>query len=305
MYYILYGLVYLISLLPLRVLYVLSDAIYLLLYYGTGYRKAVVMGNLAIAFPEKTEAERTLIAKKFYHNFIDSFIETVKILSASEKWLKKHFVIDPTILEYVFAQGKKCQIHLGHNFNWELGNAAMPLQISAKMLTVYMPVKAKAIDRLFLKLRGRTGTGLLPATSMRTAIIPYRNMQYLLVLVADQNPGDPKNAYWLNFFGRPTPFVRGPERGARLGGTPVTFCYITKERRGYYQLHISLAAEFPDQLPEGELTRRYIKFLEKVMSETPDLWLWSHRRWKHSWKPEYQKMWIDTAPLPSSTHSLP
>jgi Kdo2-lipid IVA lauroyltransferase/acyltransferase len=298
MYYLLYGLLYLLSLLPLRVLFLLSDFLYFLLYYVAKYRIAVVDGNLTIAFPNMKTEERERVMKQFYHNFVDSFVETVKILSASRSWLQKHFLIDPTVVQNVLDKGKKVQIHLGHNFNWELANVTMPMMISQKMLTVYMPVKAKAMDKLYLTIRGKTGAGLLPATTMRTAIIPYRNSQYVLVLVADQNPGDPKNAYWLNFFGRPTPFVRGPERGARIGDIPVVFANMVRLRRGYYQLHFELAEEFPSKLPEGELTRRYIRFLERAMTASPDLWLWSHRRWKHSWKPEYKRMWIDTEAMP-------
>jgi len=83
MYYIVYGSLWLLSLLPLRLLYVLSDCIYGLVFYVFKYRKNVVMKNLLIAFPEKTEKERRQIAKKFYHNLIDMFIETLKMLSVS------------------------------------------------------------------------------------------------------------------------------------------------------------------------------------------------------------------------------
>src|ERR1700722_9376952 len=125
MYYLFYGALYLVSLLPMRLLYLLADGIYVLVYHVFGYRRKVVMANLEIAFPEKTEAERIRIAKKFYHNFIDSFIEVVKLVSASEAFLHKRFTVDVSALTEVYKTGKSCQMHLGHTFNWEWGQIVL------------------------------------------------------------------------------------------------------------------------------------------------------------------------------------
>lgn len=292
MYYLVYIPLYLMSLLPLRVLYLLSDCLAALNWYIIGYRKKVVLDNLRIAFPEKTEQERKKIGKKFYRNFIDNFIETIKLLSASQQFITKHFVIDNDVFTPIYQSGRKCQLHLGHNFNWEIANVAMPYYTAYTFIVVYMPIKSNVMDRLFLRLRSRTGSVMLPATNMRNAIVPYRNSQYLLTLVADQAPGDVSRAYWLNFFGRPTPFVRGPESGARVGNIPVVFAQLYKVKRGYYRASLEIGADSPRNLPEGELTRRYIAFLEKAIRRQPDMWLWSHRRWKHNWKEEYAKLWI-------------
>lgn len=290
MYYVLYGFLYVLSLLPLRVLYLLSDLAFLIIYRMAGYRKAVVMKNLDIAFPEKTLDEKKKIAAKFYLNFTDTFIETIKLLSASNAFIKRHYTGNNEIFESLHASGKKCQVQLGHNFNWELANVGMPLYAPYMLLTVYMPVNNKAVDRLFKKIRTRTGAILLPATKMSTAIVPYRNEQYMLALVADQNPGVPANGYWVNFFGRPTPFVKGPEKGARANDAAVVFVQFTKKKRGYYQAHFELATDDPNSLPETALTRTYVRYLEDVIRAHPEMWLWSHRRWKHEWKPEYGKV---------------
>jgi len=288
MYYVLYGFLYLLSLLPLRVLYLLSDFAFLIVYHVMGYRKKVVMQNLTIAFPQKTEAEKRRIARKFYRNFTDTFIETIKLLSAGPKFFNRHFKADYTVFHELYAQGKKCQVHLGHNFNWELGNLTTGLNMPHTLLGVYQPIQNKAINRLFLKIRSRTGTILLPANDMRNAFMPHRDKMYALGLIADQNPADTRRGcFWVEFFGRPTPFVSGPENGARTGNIPVVFSHFTKIRRGYYQGHLLLAEENPASLPKGELTRRYIAYLEEVITANPEMWLSSHRRWKHQWKPEY------------------
>lgn len=293
MYYIVYGFFYLISLLPLRLLYVLSDAVYGLVYYIIGYRREVVMNNLTIVFPEKTEAEKIHIAKKFYHNFIDSFIETIKLLSASNRFILSHFTANLEVVNDLYKTGKSCHLLLGHTFNWEWGNHSVGLQIDYNFLVVYMPIASKAIDRLFLKLRTKGKTRMLSAHNMRADMLPFRNTQYALGLAADQSPGDPKYAYWLNFFNRPTPFVAGPEKGARARDLPVVFCNIKKLRRGYYNLVSSIGEANPELLPHGALTVKFARFLEEVIRKQPDMWLWSHKRFKHEWKEEYKAMWVD------------
>jgi Kdo2-lipid IVA lauroyltransferase/acyltransferase len=287
MYYIIFGLLYTLSLLPLRILYLLSDFAYFILYHIAGYRKKVVFQNLTIAFPNKSEHEKTAIAKKFYRNFTDTFIETIKLISANKAFVDRHFTFDTEVFDKIYAEGKKCQIHTGHNFNWELANLAVAGNIPFTFLGVYMPIENKTFDQLFLKIRAKTGGVLIPATNMRNAMLPFRNTQYALGLIADQSAGNRHKAYWVNFFGRPAPFVRGPESGARMGCIPVVFGHFTKKERGYYEGHFHLEEEKPQTLLAGELTLRYISYLEKVISDHPEMWLWSHRRWKHEWKEEY------------------
>jgi len=165
-----------------------------------------------------------------------------------------------------------------------------------------MPIKNKAIDKIFHGLRSKGGTGLIAATPPRAFIsgmAKFKSTQYLLVLAADQSPADPSKAYWLNFFGRPTAFVTGPEKGARLNDLPVFFCNISKIRRGYYDAQFTYVEEHPALFPEGDLTVRFARFLEDVIRKYPSMWLWSHRRWKREWKEEYRSLWIDdpaTAP---------
>ena len=278
MYYLVYGFIYALSLLPLKVLYLFSDACYLLIYYIIGYRRKVVEENLRIAFPDKS----------------------IKLFSAGESFYEKHFIMDLEPFRYLFDKGYTCQIHLGHNFNWELANLAVARKVSFTLLGVYMPIENKIFERLLKKFRGKFGTVLIPATKMRESIIHYRHQQYMLALVADQVPGNLNKAYWLNFFGKPTPFVQGPEKGARAGNLPVLFAEIRKIKRGHYQLFVNLATESPANLQQGELTRMYRDYLEEVIRKSPDMWLWSHRRWKRNWDEKYAEHWIDNTPPPQT-----
>lgn len=292
MYYIVYGLFYLLSLLPMRLLYILSDGIYGLVYYGLGYRKKIVLANLESAFPEKTLTERATIAKAFYHNLLDSFIETIKLVSASPRFLEKRVTANWEILDPIFKNGKSCQLHLGHTFNWEWGHHVLSSHTPYQVFVVYMPLSNAPLEKLMYRLRTRHGSRFIAAGSMSQSKELFKDTQYLLGLVADQSPGNLDNAYWMDFLGRPTGFVSGPERGARAGNLPVLFTSIVKPKRGHYHAFLELTCEEPAALKEGELTLMYARFMEKAIRANPEMWLWSHRRWKHSWNPIYTKNWI-------------
>jgi KDO2-lipid IV(A) lauroyltransferase len=291
MYYIVYGFFYLLSLLPWRVLYIISDGIYLILYYVIGYRKDVVKNNLLIAFPEKTEAERTQIMKNFYKGFVDTFIETIKLFSISGEELNKRFVCNFEVVNDLYKTGKKVQLHSGHFFNWEFANLAYSHNLVYTLLTVYMPIKNKIFNRLFIYMRKRFGAELLPATEFSKKFIGYAKQQYCLALVADQNPGGPDNAYWTKFFGKMTPIVKGPERGAKVADTAIVMCNFYKVKRGYYKSELKLLTTEPQAWPQGEITKQMIAFIEDTVRKHPSNYLWSHRRWKWEFdEKKYGKM---------------
>lgn len=287
MYYIVLGLLYLFSFLPLWIIYRVSDFFYFILCFVLGYRRKVLMKNISIAFPEKSETEKKKIIRKFYRNFTDTFLEAIKLLSMSEKSLRKRVQFDPTIYNELYRTGKSCQVHLGHNFNWEWVNVRVTKELPYPFLVVYMPIGNKLIDRLFKHFREKTGGIMLPATDMRNAMMPYRHQQYLLGLVADQNPGQPGKAYWIKFFDRWTPFVKGPEKNARFNNIPVVFARFSKPKRGYYVVESKLATLNPAEMKEGELTLAYVRYLEEVIRKQPEIYLWSHNRWKFEYKEEY------------------
>jgi KDO2-lipid IV(A) lauroyltransferase len=167
MYYIIYGLLYTISLLPFFILYGISDCIFFIIYYIVGYRKKVVFSNLDIAFPEKTKEEKILIAKKFYKNFLDTFLEAIKLLSISEKKFAKRATMDFTAIKNLIDKGKNVQIHSGHQMNWEYANWAVATQVSVPWIGVYMRINNKALDRIFYKLRNKEKTVLIAAQEFK------------------------------------------------------------------------------------------------------------------------------------------
>lgn len=287
MYYVVYIPLYLLSLLPLPVLYLFGDAVYGLLYYVLGYRKKVVMGNLEIAFPERSELERKKIAKKFYHNFVDTFIETLKFLSWNQKDMDKRFDSDLSGIEKAYECGKSISLIGLHNFNWEFVNWGLATRVKYPFLGIYLPVGNKSFDRIIREMRSKLGTILLPATDFKNHYLKYKDEKHVMASAADQSPGNPLNAYWVNFFGRPTAFVTGAEKGARINDSAVVFAYFYKIKRGYYRIDTKFITDDPRSLPEGVLTKMYAQYCEESIKKNPDNYLWSHRRWKHEYKKEY------------------
>jgi KDO2-lipid IV(A) lauroyltransferase len=293
MYYIVSGFLYLLSLLPWRVLYFLSDGVYGIMYYLVGYRKQVVLNNLAIAFPEKTDVERLRIAKDFYHNFLDTFIETIKLMSASEASIRSRISVNAEVLNDLYDTGKNVQILSAHFFNWEFGNLAMSLISRYPFIVVYMPVKSQVSDKLILNLRRRFGGIMVPATSFRRSFRPYAKDRYALTLVADQNPGSPTHAYWMPFFGKMVPFLKGPEKGAKSSNDAIIFAHFFREKRGHYKVEFKLLTTEPRLYAEGALTKELIRLTEEAIRKKPSNYLWSHRRWKWEYKEEYKDLVIE------------
>lgn len=286
MYYIVYGIFYLLSLLPWRVIYIISDCIYGVLYYIVRYRRDVVANNLLIAFPEKSETERKKIAKEFYKNFVDNFIEVIKLVSISKEEMQRRFTFDSTEINNLYPTGRNIQLTLAHFFNWEFANLAYVSKITYPIVLVYMPVENKIFDRLFEKIRERFGTHLVAATRFRKEFLPYVKGRYALGLVADQNPGGPELGYWTDFFGRKTVFVKGPERTARMNNEIVILVNFYKVKRGYYHSEFELVTTEPRTLPDGEITKQMVAFIERCIRKRPSNYLWSHKRWKHQFNEE-------------------
>ncbi len=292
MYYLIYGFLKFLSFIPLRILYILSSGIAFLLYHVFKYRKNIVFSNLRIAFPEKTEQEITSIAKRFYRNFTDNFIEVLKLFSKGPSFTNKrvHFDISPIINE--LNKGKRVQIHAGHTFNWEYINHAMKPLHPQPLIAVYMPIANKHLDKIFYNMRAKYGTVMLSAHKVKTDYKAMNTGPHTLVLVADQNPGHPRNAFWTPFFRKLTPFVKGPERGAIAKDASIIYTHITKPKRGYYNVVFQLVTDNPKSFSEGEITKNFITHLEANIREQPEIYLWSHRRWKHEYNDSYNDLLV-------------
>lgn len=255
--------------------------------------------NLDIAFPEKSAGEKKVIMRKFYKNLTDTFIETIKLLSISNKRFHKHISIDVSEVNALVHKGISIQVHSGHQMNWEYAHLAFSKNVNVPWIGVYMQINNSSMNKLFLKIRSKYNAVMMAAGDFKKSIRNYYSSQYMLALIADQNPGIPKNAQWLYFFNRPAPFLGGPEKGAIRNKTAVVFVNFVKTARGQYRFEPVIITENASDMQDGELTLRYRDFLESSIRKQPDNYLWSHRRWKIPYNSNYAKRWIDTRPAPA------
>ncbi len=258
------------------------------------------MNNLAIAFPQKTEQERKGIAKQFYKNLIDTFLESIKLLSISKDEINIRAMMDFSVVNQLIEKGKNIQFHSGHQMNWEYANWAVANRISIPWIGVYKKIKNNAVDRLFRKLRGTGNTVLIPLQDFKNQTNKLFKKQYALGLIADQNARNVMKAYWLNFFGKPVAFVTGPDKGGRLNDPAIVFVKFVKIKRGHYKFVPTIIAENGSAFQEGEITRLYRNFLEETIRQDPSNYLWTHRRWRRDYKKEYEPLWVDDVLPPSN-----
>lgn len=281
MFYIYYFIFYVLSKLPWWFMYFVSDCFYYLTYYVISYRKKIVFNNLLIAFPDKTELERIKIAKAFYHNLIDSFVETIKLFTISRKEFDKRCMVNVDEINKLFSTGQSVQILSGHFFNSEFLNLGMSANLKYPFLGVFMDISNKNLEKVIVIMRKKFGTILFPASEFRTEFPKHSKSVYSIGLIADQNPPIPTNAVWFPFFGRMTPFHTGPEKGAIRMNTAIAFIEMTKVKRGYYKLEAKLVTTTPKEFLEGTITKQLVAFIEETVKQHPDNYLWSHRRFKY------------------------
>lgn len=273
--------IYLLSLLPFRVLYALSDLGYVLLYHIIGYRKAVVFKNLRNAFPEKSEDERRQIARRFYRFLPDLLVEAIKMRSISADQVEKRMMMYQTEeLERHFRAGKGVIAVTAHYGNWELGIHRISLFTEHPALIIYKPLNNKSFDTVYNGIRSRFGAIMVPMKLTLRKIIAYRHQPHISVFVADQTPGRSDSHYFINFLNQKTPVYTGVEKIARATGFPVVFCHIDRVKRGHYCCKFTTLVEEPATVPVHGITDIHNKFTEDIIRRKPELWLWSHRRWK-------------------------
>lgn len=280
-YYILYPFLYLLSLLPFRVLYIISDFLYFVIYTLAGYRKKVVYQNLKNSFPEKSDAEIDTIAKKFYHFFCDLILETIKTLTINERALRKHISFDDTSLfEKYAAQNQSVIIVMGHLGNWELGGARFAVEPHHRLYVIYHPLSNKYFNNLIVYMRTRLGNRLYAMSEVLRGMVRDRGELTATAFIADQTP-QPNGAYWTTFLNQDTPVFVGTEKIAQKFKYPVIYLSIKRPKRGKYVMQCELLVEKPENTNENQISEMHTKRLEQDIIENPEIWLWTHRRWKH------------------------
>ena len=272
-----------VAYLPLWLLYALSSLLWPLVYYVFRYRVKVVRSNIDSCFPDRDKGFRRRLERRYYRHMMDLLAEGIYNLRAPLRKVAKRYVFDNSdILEPYYLANKSVVLMSAHYNNWEYMITSLNSRISHHAIGVGKPLDNKGFGKFITARRARYGTEIVDQTNVREVMQYYDrwHIPVAYMMLSDQSPSNPHRSLWTTFLGRDTAFLFGAEHFARKYHMPVIIYDVVKERRGRYRVRFSLLVDNPDSMPEGEITRRYARHLERQIVEHPEFWLWSHRRWK-------------------------
>lgn len=277
-----YPILWLISILPFRLLYLFSDFVYVLLYKVFGYRKAIVRANLAKAFPNLSDKERLIIEKKSYHHLCDIFLEMIKTMTISRKEIEKRYVFTnlQTYLD-LEKKGKSIALMCAHYASYEWA-VSMNYHINFQGFGIYKQISNKYFDRLVKKIRSKFQAHLITTRQTRNTIEENKKNGILGVygFASDQTPSGKNALYWNTFLGIETPIHYGAESLAKRYDMNVIFLRGKKVKRGYYEATFEVLSEDVKSIPNYQLSELFMRKVEEQIIEAPEFYLWTHKRWK-------------------------
>jgi KDO2-lipid IV(A) lauroyltransferase len=280
--YLLYYLIILpVSWLPYRLLYLLSDGLFILVYKIFKYRKKVIYANLKNSFPNYTESELSAVEEGFYRHLCDVVVEAFKGFSVSKDQVSKRMqIVNPEVLDQYYEQGRSVVLVGGHYNNWELFALAIDQSIKHRAVALYTNLQNKAMDTKVRSSRSKYGLKMLSIHQIRETLAENKSELTATIFGADQSPSKKQRAYWMTFLNQETAVQFGTEKFAKEYDMPVVYGLIKKTKRGFYEVHFQLITDQPNEVSHGYITQQHTQLLEKAISENPQYWLWSHKRWK-------------------------
>lgn len=283
LYLLLYPILWLISILPFRVLYLFSDFIYVLVYYVIGYRKKTVRENLAMALPHLSDEERLVIEKKSFHYLCDIFLEMIKTMTISRAEINKRYAFT-NIETYLELEKKDKSIALmcAHyaSYEWAI---SMNHHINFIGYGIYKKIANKYFDKLVKDIRSKFKAVLI-TTKETKPTIEYNAKNKILGVygfASDQTPRRSDNMYWNSFLGIETPIHTGAETLAKRYDMNVIFLKSKRVKRGYYEATFEILSEDVKSVPNYKISEEFMRKVEQQIYDAPEFYLWTHKRWKH------------------------
>ncbi|MBA6155455.1 lipid A biosynthesis acyltransferase [Tenacibaculum sp. S7007] len=280
---IVYPIIWLISRLPMRVLYIFSDFFFFILYYIVGYRKKVVEKNLTMVFPEKNSQEIKKLQKKFFKHFVDLIFESIKSFTISEKEILKRYTYkNPELINNLSKQGKSIALVGAHQANWEW-SITLPLVLDIPVFGAYTKLKNKYFEKKVKESRTKFGViGYKTTETVKGIHKNYINkIQGLYILLSDQSPRLGKTHYWSKFLGVKVPIHTGAEMLAKKYDLAVVNYAVKKIKRGYFETEFELITDSPKEFDNYLITDKYLEITERNIKAQPECYLWTHNRFKH------------------------
>lgn len=281
-YYLLAPILFLLARIPTRTLYRLADGLAWILRVVIRYRRPVVIRNLSHSFPHKSEEEINRLAKEFYTHLSDKVVENIRCIGISKNEVEERMLVkNPELLSQLHAQGRHVVLMIAHIAAWEFGTFRLSDVCRYKLFGLVSRVKNPYFNSMIQRTRGKMGMELIFMDESKEFFRRALSTPSAVAFISDQSPSNPRRAYWATFLNQPTAFFTGGEGYARLHDCVVLYAKIVQRSRGHYEGEFIQITDQPNSLPENEITERYVRLLEKHISENPSDWLWSHKRWKH------------------------
>ena len=282
-YILIYPFLWLVSILPFRLLYAFSDGLFVLLYRILGYRKKVVKENLRLVFPEKSEKEINEITKKFYHHLCDMVVEAIKSLSIKEADLKERFTFtNVELIQELEKKDRSIILMCAHYGSWEW-IFILQTYVKAKGHAIYKRIENKYFDRLVKRIRAKYNTKLITTKETIPILISSKERGELTIngFVSDQSPRRRRAMHWNEFMNIKVPIHTGAEMLAKQLDMAVVFFSVRRVKRGFYETTFKTISETPRDYKDYEITDIFLKLVEKQIYEAPEYYLWTHKRWKY------------------------
>ena len=282
-YILIYPILWFVSILPFRLLYAVSDLLYILMYHIFRYRKQTVQDNLRLVFPEKSDLEIKTITKKFFHHFCDMILESIKSMNISLKSMKARYTFkNLDIIKDFEKQKKSIVLMCAHYGSWEW-IFILQTYTSHRGYGIYKRLQNKYFDRLIKSIRARYNSYLI-TTKETFKVLEEAKKNGILSMngfASDQSPKKNKAYHWNEFMGIKVPVHTGAEMLAKKLDMPIVFFAVERKKRGYYEATFQTLAENPTDFKDYEITDKFMKLVEKQIHEAPEYYLWTHKRWKH------------------------
>lgn len=283
LYILIYPILWSISILPFRILYIVSDGVYILTYYIIGYRKKTVRENLALALPHLSEKERLVIEKKSFRHMCDVFLEMIKTLTISKSEIDKRYVFkNLEVYSNLEKKGKSIALLCAHYASYEWA-VSMNSKADFESYAIYKKINNRYFDKLVRTIRSKFEATLITTKETIPVIATnFRNKKLgLYGLVSDQSPKLGSFFHWNKFMGIEVPIHTGGEMLAKKYDMNVIFLRTKKVKRGFYEASFEVLSENAKEVPNYEITDQFLKLVEQQIYEEPEFYLWSHKRWKH------------------------
>ena len=282
MKYLLLILLWIFSLLPIQILYLISKIIRFIVYDILCYREKVVIDNIQNTFIEKSQTEVIKLKNNFYDYFFELIVEIIKLLSISKDELNKRFTFSNiNVIKQALKQNKSVIVVVGHYGNWEWALRSASNLIDTKIIGVYKRINNTIFEWLLLKIRSNTNVLPVEIKSLSRELV-NNNEKKIYAMVADQSPTLEQSNVRINFLNRDTLVYTGVEKISKKYNMPVFYLNIKLTSKGYYE---STFEEINSKNINGkklEITKEFFSKLENQIKSEPRLWLWSHKRWKHT-----------------------